>query len=95
MCSVQYIKGEEGRQLRDNGLIRDRWVQWFTTLLSAKSPALDLNIVESLKVWPLCIPLDDLPFIFEVEENIKSMSNRKAAGPDELPVELLNCSNSS
>ena len=31
----------------------------------------------------------DLPSIFEVEEIIKSMSNRKSVGPDELPAELL------
>ena len=40
-------------------------------------------------MWPPCIPPDDLPSIFEVEETVKSMSNRKAAGPDELPAELL------
>ena len=25
----QYIKDEEGRLLRDNALIRERWVRWF------------------------------------------------------------------
>ena len=53
------------------------------------SPALNPIIVEELKAWAPCIPLDDLLSIFEVEETIKSMSNRKAVGPDELPVELL------
>ena len=38
---------------------------------------------------PPCIPLDDLPSIFEVEKTIKSMSNPKAVGLDELPAELL------
>ena len=38
---------------------------------------------------PPCIPLDDSPSIFEVEETIKSMPNRKAVGPDELLAELL------
>ena len=54
-----------------------------------KSPALDPNIVEELKLWPPCTSLDDLPSTFEVEETIKSMSNRKSVGPDELPAELL------
>ena len=35
-----------------------------------------------------CAPLEDLPSILEVDET-KSMSNRKAFGPDELPAELL------
>ena len=39
-------------------------------------------------MWPPCISLDDLSSIFEVEEIINSMSNRKAAGPDELPAQL-------
>ena len=71
------------------GLIRDRWVQWFRILLNTKSPSLDLKIVEELKVCPPCIPLDDLPLISEAEKTIKSMSNRKAVGPDELPAELF------
>ena len=38
---------------------------------------------------PVCPSLlDDLPSIFEVEETIKSMSSRKAVGPDGLPAEL-------
>ena len=83
------IKDAEGSLFRDKGLIRDRWVQWLSTLLNAKSPALDRNIVEELKVRPPCTPLDDLPSMFDVEEPIKRMSNRKAVGPVEPPAELL------
>ena len=54
-----------------------------------KSPALDPNIVEELKVWPPCTPLGGLPSTFEVEDTIKGMSNRKAVGPDELLAGLL------
>ena len=31
----QYIKDEEGRLLRDNALIRERWVRWFNKLQAA------------------------------------------------------------
>ena len=74
--------------LGDMGLIRNRWVQWLSTSLNTKSPALDPNIVEELKVWPPRTPLDDLPSIFEVEETIKSISNRKAVGPHELKLAI-------
>ena len=57
--------------------------------LNIKSPALDPNINEELKVWSPCTLLDDLPSIFEVEETVKSMSNRTAVGPDVFPAELL------
>ena len=40
-------------------------------------------------MYPPCIPLDDSPSIFKVEETIKSISNGKAVGPDELPTELV------
>ena len=45
----QYIKDEEGRLLRDNALICERWVRWLHKLLSTKSPTLDPSIVDELK----------------------------------------------
>ena len=80
----QYIKDEESRLLRDNALIRERWARWFHKLLNTKSPTLDPSIVDELKQWPPCRPLDDVPSRYEVEE-----ANRKAVGPDGLSPELL------
>ena len=48
-----------------------------------------MNIVEWLKVCPPCIPFDDVPSIFEVEETIKNRSNRNAVGPHELQAKLF------
>ena len=83
----QYIKDEEGRLLRDNALIRERWVRWFHKLLNTKSPTLDPSIVDELKQWPPCRPLDDVPSKYEVEEAIRALANRKVVGPDGLPAE--------
>ena len=47
--------------MRDVGLIRERWIRWFHQLLNTKSSTLDPNIVDELKVWPPCNPLDDAP----------------------------------
>ena len=85
----QYIKDEEGRLLRDNALIRERWVKWFHKLLNTKSPTLDRSIVDELKQWPPCRSLDDSPSRYEVEEAIRALAKRKAVGPDGLPAELL------
>ena len=85
----QYIKDEEGRLLRDNALICERWVRWFHKLLSTKSPTLDPSIVDELKQWPPCRPQDDVPSSYEVEEAIRALANRKAVGPDGLPAGLL------
>ena len=85
----QYMKDEEGRLLRDNALIRERWVRWFHKLLHTKSSTLDPSIVHELKQWPPCRPLNDVPSRYEVEEAIRALANRKAVGPDGLPAELL------
>ena len=54
------------------------------------SPTLDPSIVDELKQWPPCRPLDDVPPRYEVEEAIRALANRKAVGSDGLPAELLN-----
>ena len=87
--NLQYIKDEEGQLLRDTALIRERWVRWFHKLLNTKSPTLDSRIVDELRQWPPCRPLDDVPSRYEVEEAIRALANRKAVGPDGLPAELL------
>ena len=85
----QYINDEKGRLLRDNVLIRERWVRWFHKLPNTKSPTLGPSIVDELKQWPPCRPLDDVPSRYEVEEAIRALANRKAVGPGGLPAELL------
>ena len=84
------IKDAEGSLLREKGLIRDRWVQWVSTLHNTKSPALDPNIVEELKVLPPCTPLDNLPSMFEVGEPIKRMPNERLFNPLSPRLDCLN-----
>ena len=50
---------------------------------------IDPSIVDELKQWPPCRPLDDVPSRYEVEEAIRALANRRAVGPDGLPAELL------
>ena len=69
------IKDEEGRLLRDNALIRERWARWYHKLLNTKSPTLDPSIVDELKQSPPCRPLDDVPSRYEVEEAIRALAN--------------------
>ena len=85
----QYMKDEEGRLLRDNARIREKWVRWFHKALDTKSPTLDQRVVEELKQWPRCRPLDDVPSKYEVEGAIRAFANRRAIGVDGRPVELL------
>ena len=89
LFNSQYIKDEECRLLRDNAFIHTRWVKWLHQLLNTKSPTLDLSIEDELKRWPPCIPLDDVPHRYEVEEAIRALANRKAVGPDGFLAELV------
>ncbi|CAB1110695.1 unnamed protein product [Ectocarpus sp. CCAP 1310/34] len=85
----QNIKDEDGKVLRDPTLTRQRWARWFHKLLNTKSPTIDLHATDRVKQWPTCVPLDDIPSLFEVEEAVRGMANRKAVGPDDLPAELI------
>ena len=87
--SSAYIKDENSVLLRDVEHIRKRWVRWFHTLLSAKSPRLDPNIAEGLDQWPENMPLGVQPTIQELTDAIRSLANGKAVGPDGVSVELF------
>ena len=50
---------------------------------------IDPTITDELKVVPSCSPLDEVPSRYKVEEAIRAMANRKAVGPDGLPVDLV------
>ena len=85
----QYINNEEGRLLRENAPIRERWVRWLHKMLNTNSPTLDPTIAGELMTWPPCRPLDGVPSRYQVEQVIRALANRKAVGLDGLPVELL------
>ena len=85
----QYIRGEEGIMLRDQGLILGRWAWFFGTLHNSKSDKLRLDIIEELPQWPITHALGVEPTENKLIEALRSMANAKAVGPDELPVELL------
>ncbi|CAB1118404.1 unnamed protein product [Ectocarpus sp. CCAP 1310/34] len=85
----QNIKDEDGKVLRDPMFIRQRWARCFHKLLNTKSPTIDLHAADTVKRWPTCMPLDDIPSLLEVEEAVREMANRKAVGPDDLPAELI------
>lgn len=70
-------------------LIRARWVQLFYTLLITKSSHLNFQVIDNLPTRPTYEWLECVPSMGETGEVVKSMASGKAAGPDELPVELL------
>ena len=87
--SSAQVKDENGVLLRDVELVRERWVQWFHTLLNAKSPRLDPNIAGGLDQWPENMPLGVQPTMQKPTDAIRSSVTGKAAGPDGVSVELF------
>ena len=88
--SSAYVKDENGVLLRDVELIRERGVDWFHTLLNAKSPKRDPNIAEDLDQWLENIPLGVQPTMQDLIDAIHSLANGKAVGPDGVSIELFN-----
>ena len=87
--SEQFIMDEDGTLLRDQVRIRERWLGHFHKLLNTKSLKLDpAVIIDLLPPRPLELSLGDEPSMDEMMGVIKSMSNWKAVGPDDLPAEL-------
>ena len=85
----QCVRDEEGRLLRDKGRIREKWVQFFRSLLNAKSDMLDPDISKRLPQHPVASALGIDPTEKEIATAMKAMANAKAVGPDGLPAELL------
>ena len=83
------VKDEKGVLLRDVGLIHERWVRWFHTLLNAKSTRLDPNIAEGLDQWSENMPLGVQPTMLELTDAIHSLADGNAVGPDGVSVELF------
>ena len=78
----QYVRDEEGRLLRDEGRIHERWVRFFRSLLNTKYDMLDPDISKRLPQQPVVSALG-------IDTQVKAMANAKVVGPDGLPVELM------
>ena len=85
----QCVRDEEGRLLHDKGRMRERWVQFFRSLLNAKCDMLDLDIPKRLPQHPVASALGMEPTEEEIATAMKAMANAKAVGLDGFPAKLL------
>ena len=83
-----YVHDEEGRLLRNEGRIRERWLRFFRSLLNANLDMLDLDLSERLPQQPVVSALATQPTEEEVATAIKAMANAKAVGSEGLPVDF-------
>ena len=87
--SEQFIMDEDGTLLKDKVRILERWVGYFGTLISTKSPKLDPAISDLFPQWPLVSSFGDELTMDEMASVTRGIPNWKAMGSDSLPSELL------
>ena len=88
--SAQYIRDEYGQLRRKLEEIRAKGRRYFASLLNTTSTALDRIIIEGLSPKkPVTLSLGDPPVVNETKQELSSIANGKAMGPDKLPGELL------
>ena len=75
--------------LRNPGSVFERWARLVGTLLNVKSDKLRLHTIEGLPQWPVKDALGVELTENEVISALRSMTNAKAMGPNELVVELF------
>ncbi len=80
-----HIRDNSGTLLKQADETMDRWVEHFSNLLNRPSPDEEVVIPPS---EPLVIDTNP-PTLVEIKEAIKTLKNNKAAGPDNIPAEVL------
>lgn len=84
--SAAHIKNLQNKLLTTDKEIENRWVEHFSTLLNRPPPDVAADITpaeETLDINP------NPPSKHEIKNAIKSLKNNKAAGPDNIPAEVL------
>ena len=86
---MKYICDEEGRILRDRGLVLERWACFFDTLLNPKFGKLRPNNIARLSQRPVTLASGAELTGNELTTTLRSIANAKAARTVELPVKLI------
>ena len=76
---LSFVKDENGNILSEDREVKERWRNYFNTLLNTENTREELATVSSS-------PIQDLETT-EVEYQLERMKNNKSIGPDELPIE--------
>lgn len=80
--SIKFIKNDQGQLLTSNEDINNRWKEYYSKLLNEGFPSENLHEIPAIEGAIACITPE------EVFSSIRTMSNHKAAGPDEIPAEF-------
>src|SRR5215467_3819908 len=80
---VKWVKDENGRVIMEEGKIRERWEQYFCTLMNEGAGGSGVRMNERVSGEGV-----EEVTVEEVERAVRNMKRGKAVGPDEIPVEV-------
>ena len=86
--SLHPVRSTDGDLIKNKELILERWAEYLQNLLN-KVHTTDPGFLDDLPTLPIIPKLDDLPSFDEVEKVILSLKDNKAAGPDNIPAEVI------
>ena len=86
--SLHPVRSTDGVLIKNKELILERRTEYLQNLLN-KVHTTDPSILDDLPTLPIIPTLDDPPSFDEVEKAILSLKDNKAAGPDNIPGEVI------
>ena len=86
--SLHPVRSTDGVLIKNKELILERWAEYLQNLLN-KVHTTDPGFLDDLPTLPNIKKLDDPPSFDEMEKAIHSLEDSKAAGPDNIPAEVI------
>ena len=86
--SLHPVRSTDGVLIKNKELILERWAECIQNLLN-KVHTTDPDFLDGLPTLPTIPKLDDPPSFGEVEKAILGLKDNKAAGPNNIPAEVI------
>ena len=86
--SLHPVGSTDGVFIKNKELILERWAEYLQNLLN-KVHTTDPGFLDDIPTLPIIQELDDPPSFDEVEKAILSLKDNKAAGPDNIPADVI------
>ena len=86
--SLHPVRSTDGVLIRNKELILKRWAEYLHSLLN-KVHTTDPGFLDDLLTLPIISKLDDQPSFDEVVKAILNLKDNKAAGPDNIPADVI------
>ena len=86
--SLHPVRSTDGVLIKNKELILKRWAEYLQNLLN-KVLTTDPGLLDDLSTLPIIPKLDDPPSFDEVKKANLSLKDNKAAGPDNIPAEVI------